>query len=139
MKYGPFDFHNGIVNIHFDDIFSNAQTWVPFAHKNYAKLVIRRSNILCICKVIIYNITVRFKNVPIPTFMLSQAESKIAFISRTGKVPVKCLLVIKTLILETSTVTSLQQLKASSTSLSPLSLISCKEENIHSVYLVNKK
>ena len=58
MKYGPFDFHNSIVNIHFDDIFSNAQTWVPFAHKNYAKLVIRRSNILCICKVIIYNITV---------------------------------------------------------------------------------
>ena len=55
MKYGPFDFHNGIVNIHFDDIFSNAQT---FAHKNYAKLVIRRSNILFICKVIIYNITV---------------------------------------------------------------------------------
>ena len=58
MKYGPFDFHNGIVNIHFDDIFSNAQTWVPFAHKNYAKLVIRRSNILYICKAIIYNITV---------------------------------------------------------------------------------
>ena len=58
MKYGPFDFHNGIVNIHFDDIFSNTQKWVPFAHKNYAKLVIRRSNIMCICKVIIYNITV---------------------------------------------------------------------------------
>ena len=58
FKYGPFDFHNGIVNIHFDDIFSNAQTCLPFAHKNYAKLVIRRSNILCICKEIIYNITV---------------------------------------------------------------------------------
>ena len=40
--------------------------------------------------------TVHFKNVPIPTFMLSKAESKIAFISRTGKVPVKCLLFIKT-------------------------------------------
>ena len=43
--------------------------------------------------------TVRFKNVPIPTFMLSQAESKIAFISRTGEVPMECPLLIKTLIL----------------------------------------
>ena len=46
-----------------------------------------------------YNMTVCFKNVPIPTFMLSQAESKIAFISRTGEVPMECPLLIKTLIL----------------------------------------